>query len=38
MESKIGWVDLSPLLRDRVKKFMDLMGMGGLLFTKKLQE
>ena len=29
MESKIGWVDLSPLQRDRVKKFMDLMGMGG---------
>ncbi len=29
MASKIGWIDFSPLQRDRVKKFMDLMGMGG---------
>lgn len=29
MVSRIGWIDLSPLQRNRVKKFMDLMGMGG---------
>ncbi len=29
MASQIGWVDFSPRHRDRVKKFMDMMGMGG---------
>lgn len=29
MVSKIGWIDFSPLQRVRVKKFMDLMGLGG---------
>ena len=28
MASQIGWIDFSPQQRNRVKKFMDLMGMG----------
>lgn len=31
MTSQIGWIDFSPRHRDRVKKFMDLMGMGGVV-------
>lgn len=31
MASQIGWIDFSPRHRDRVRKFMDLMGMGGIV-------
>lgn len=31
MTSQIGWIDFSPKDRDRVKRFMDLMGMGGVV-------
>ena len=31
MASQIGWIDFSPRHRDRVRKFMDLMGMGGVV-------
>lgn len=31
MVSKIGWIDFSPIDRNRVKRFMDLMGMGGVV-------
>ena len=31
MASLIGWIDFSPRHRDRVRKFMDLMGMGGVV-------
>lgn len=31
MESQIGWIDFSPKDRDRVKRFMDIMGMGGVV-------
>lgn len=31
MASQIGWIDFSPKDRDRVKRFMDLMGMGGVV-------
>ena len=31
MASQIGWIDFSPKHRDRVRKFMDLMGMGGVV-------
>ena len=31
MVSQIGWIDFSPRHRDRVRKFMDLMGMGGVV-------
>ncbi len=31
MSSQIGWIDFSPKDRDRVKRFMDLMGMGGVV-------
>lgn len=31
MESQIGWIDFSPKDRNRVKRFMDIMGMGGVV-------
>ncbi len=31
MESQIGWIDFSPKDRNRVKRFMDIMGMGGIV-------
>lgn len=31
MASQIGWIDFSPRHRDRIRKFMDLMGMGGVV-------
>lgn len=31
MASQIGWIDFSPKDRNRVKRFMDLMGMGGVV-------
>lgn len=31
MVSKMGWIDFSPIDRNRVKRFMDLMGMGGVV-------
>lgn len=31
MVSQIGWIDFSPRHRDRVRRFMDLMGMGGVV-------
>lgn len=31
MESQIGWIDFSPKDRNRVKRFMDIMGTGGVV-------
>lgn len=31
MSSKIGWIDFSPKDRNRIKRFMDIMGMGGIV-------
>lgn len=31
MASQIGWIDFSPRDRNRVKRFMDIMGMGGVV-------
>lgn len=31
MASQIGWIDFSPKDRNRVKRFIDLMGMGGVV-------
>ena len=31
MASQIGWIDFSPKDRDRVKRFLDLMGIGGVV-------
>lgn len=31
MASVIGWIDFSPKHRDRIRKFMDMMGVGGVV-------
>ena len=31
MASQIGWIDFSPRDRDRVKRFMEILGMGGVM-------
>ena len=31
MASEIGWIDFSPNHRNRVRKFLDLMGAGGIM-------
>lgn len=31
MASELGWIDISPKDRNRVKRFMDLMGMSGVM-------